>query len=442
MFQAMNQQNSEANVIKRRETLERLYAIMGPFYLILLAIRTFYMLGYSVITIATGELEAMTHRLPLPFADFLRFWLAGKMILTDDRFRIYDINVQTQWLSRYIAPAHYDKQIFLQSVPFMFAMFTPLAGLNFAAAFLLWISIGMLAAGASLYVLLRQYRHWTGLSSGIFLFAILSSLPTWRTIMVGQMGFYFIACIVGYWLAFKDAKHTVAGICLALTTVKPQYSVFLLIPALMQNRKKLLLSFVVAETVLVLLGIATVGWQNVINYPSILWHLESAAVSDPVLMPENMLCFRGPLTVLLGAQMGAKCASVIALAGLGWIAMIWRRFDCLGQEKFPWLVSLTMLILMIFSPHFHYYDELLLAIAAALTLPGVSLNKVLGEKSSLVKIWSLIIIMLPALSWSLMDDSLGPLRYHLVGLINVILLLLACGIIRRLAPATATHIGQ
>ena len=161
-----------------------------------------------------------------------------------------------------------------------------------------------------------------------------------RTVFLGQFAGFVFLWTVGVLLALKTRRDIVAGILLALTTIKPQMS-FLLIPALLvwaigQRRWPFLGSF--AGTMVLLLGASFLllpGWlgefvAQVLRYPSY------TDIGSPVwILTHEFLPFLGaPGEVVLSALL------------LVYLLVECRHLPRAGATsmRFLWLIGLILLV--------------------------------------------------------------------------------------------------
>ncbi len=329
--------------------------------------------------------------------DYVHFYEAGKIALSADRLQAYDPAVQLAWLNRIIAPVQTDSESFVQYMPFVFPLMTPFASIPLHWSQVLF-AFSTLAFGAvCLLALTRRGRQWNLRSAAIFIVAVASSLPSVQTIVTGQISWFLTAVTAIYCLVFVKRREYIAGACLALATVKPQYAIWLAIPAVAGRRYRLLAALVVTELALICLAAAAVGWQNVINYPSILFHAESAT---PVAA-EAMVSVRGVLSQLLPASQTTVIGinACLWIAGLAAAVVMWSRPKEADHQAY--LLSFTIIAAVVLSPHGHLYDTLLLAIPAALTLPSISIAALKDTPDPTLRLWHLIWWLYPLVGWLL-----------------------------------------
>ena len=230
--------------------------------------------------------------------------------------------------------------------PFAYPFYTvfvlgPLAPLSYALAEAIWLVILQfsLIGGVLLCLALVDWRlpHWLVALTGLWAVVFYHSA---RTLFLGQFaGVVFLWAVVALF-ALKTRRDVLAGIFLALTTIKPQMSV-LLIPALLiwgvgQRRWRFLGFF--AGTMALLVGASFLllpGWlgefvAQVLRYPSY------TDIGSPVwILTHHYLPFLGtPGEVVISA-----------LLFLYLLVQCWQ-LPRVGPSslQFLWLVGLVLLI--------------------------------------------------------------------------------------------------
>ena len=230
--------------------------------------------------------------------------------------------------------------------PFAYPFYTvfllaPLAPLSYAWAEAIWLVILQfsLVIGVLLCLALVDWRL-PGWLVGLTALWAIAFYHSARTIFLGQFAGLVFLWLVGVLWALKTRRDVVAGILLALTTIKPQMS-FLLIPALLvwvlgQRRWRFLGSF--GGTMALLLGVSFLvlpTWlgdfvAQVLRYPSY------TAIGSPVwIVTHHYLPWLDtPGEVVLSAML------LLYL-----LVECWRlpRVEA-GSKRFLWLVGLVLLV--------------------------------------------------------------------------------------------------
>lgn len=334
--------------------------------------------------------------------DFISTYMMSKLVLSPDSHKLYDMSTQLLWFNKVIYPATAKVHNYCQYPPFYPLLFIPLTLLTLRQALLAWDGIALALGSAGLYLASRNGRGLSRVSVAILVLGIIASFPTGLAMVNGEMTWLFLALFCVFYVGLIKKRDLIAGVALGVASIKPHFFIFLLIPALVAWRVRLLLT--AAATVAVLLSLAgvVVGWENVFGYPQVLLHAEKF---DIAVFPERMVCLRGPASAFL-----PKTAA-LAVGFLGWIfgsaLTAWFWFRTLRQRKMTaqWAMALSVLWLLITSPHLHVYDCVLIALPAALTLSTVRPSVLASSGPLSLRIWCLILCFYPLASWLFMQAS-------------------------------------
>lgn len=239
-----------------------------------------------------------------------------------------------------LATPEEDQVLFVY--PFYTVFFLwPLTGLDYAWVQAIWLVTVQFALITAVILTLRllawQMPPW--LLAVTLLWAVIFYNST-RTIILGQFAGLLYLWIVGCLLALKHERDVLAGVLLALTTIKPQMS-YLLIPALLiwalgQKRWRFMGTF--GMVMLLLFGFSFLllpGWL-------------SSFVAQVLFYPSYTVT-GSPLWVVTGyywPQLGKPVE--MAAIGLLLLALFWqwRRLPRLpvGSDHFLFIMGLTLII--------------------------------------------------------------------------------------------------
>lgn len=373
-----------------------------------------------------NELLVSFHDQTLVFSDFVNCYWSGQLTRSDLRNQIYNATVQLEAFNRLIAPAHVDKVCVIQYPPMFFLFMAPMTVLPMNLAFMAWclISIGFGFWGLS--AILQDSGRYSRRQKALFLLSVCVFLPAWMTIRMGQLAWWVVALAAAFYLCWKRTSDIACGVILAISTVKPQYTPFLALPALGAQRWKVLIAAAVFEAVLLGACILTFGWDNVVSYPSFLMHAESSSAYAGV-HPEKMVSLRGLLSSFL-PQSVVLPVSFVALSASLSLLWVWHAASKGDKLLLPWAMGLTVVSALVVNPHVHFYDCLLLSVAAGLTLPTVNLFAAVKLQPVSLRVWTTLLLLYPILScglfvywdvfrqWS--ESSINPFA-----LLNLVLLL-------------------
>jgi hypothetical protein len=265
----------------------------------------------------------------------------------------------------------------------------------------------------------------------------MASLPEARGMVLGQPSWLILGLLSGFCAAFLAKQDVVAGILLAISTIKFQYSPFFGVAALAAGRWKIIA--VAAAGFFALLGAAAVivGPDTVLQYPSILLKWETMKEYEIDINPQSMVNFRGVLSILMPSEIAMKFSFPIMIAGLLLTLKVW--FDALkiGAKAVPWALSFSVIAVLLFSAHVHMYECIVLAICAALTFPSFDPVQLLSVNTWRMRLWIWLLAIYPFLLWviflldaKLFHIQIGGMTFSVVTVftfnaINIVLAVLA-----------------
>ncbi len=366
---------------------------------------------------------------PEQFKDFRLDYIFGQLAVSPERERIYDADVQNQWLQQLTAPARLPYVDYLPYPPFFCLLTIPLTWLPINVSYLLFC-LGGLAAGITGTVVV--YRTF-GKKSGKLIFFILLGglvcLPSRQCIQLGQTSWLFAGLIAIYFSSMLAKRDIASGISLCLLAIKPPLAIFMAMAALAHRRWKILSAFGVSIALSLIISATILGGQTVAHYPTVLLKVASTDVFDESFRPEGMIGIQALLSQVLPRQAAKKLAGLAAAATLLPLFLLWKKTQLHSDQQMTWAIAITILTYLLAAPHVNIYDCLLLTIPAALSLPTVSLPDTGDIRPRRLQLWTIIFILFPALScfaYLAVAEASGHRAYNFTFLvINALLLALA-----------------
>jgi len=266
------------------------------------------------------------------------FWRDGLSPYSDEATR----QIQLLIYGRPIPPE--EEQEF-DPGPFAYPFYTvflllPLVWLPYPLAEAVWLVALEVCLFVGLLLLLRVHDwrppRWLLACTAVWAFLF---YPDARALLLGQFAIFVFAMISLTLLALRERRGVVAGVCLALSTIKPQV-VFLLIPLLLwwaaRERRRRFVGGLLGGMAL-LLGaswLAEPDWlagflRQVAHYP------HYTAIGSPIWIVTHVVF------PALGAW-GEGVLSVLAVALLAGVAR-WALREG-GTRTFVWLVGLCLIV--------------------------------------------------------------------------------------------------
>lgn len=293
-------------------------------------------------------------------ADFVAFYAAGRIARQEGAGRVYDLDLQKKYEEQVAGFAISPEDTFpFPHPPFIIPLLLLTAGEQYEAAFLVWSGLMFAFLFLAAVALLRASRaQFDPPARRLLLAGYLLFFPAFVSLANGQDS----ALLVlggGLWVwGLFAGRDWLAGLGLALMTVRPHLALPLALPFIFR-RRGVLLWFAVGCGALALFSLAYVGLEGIEGFIHILFLSGSGEAYH--INENKMINLLGLLLRLLPAADSSLLRSmawgayVAAMAGL---CLWWRRAPALG-----WREAGTALLAVLFTaPHLHFHDLALLLV--------------------------------------------------------------------------------
>ena len=329
--------------------------------------------------------------------DFHPLW-AGTRALLFEGLNPYSAEatreIQIQMYGRPAEPTE-DDEAFAYPL-FIVYVITPFALLPHSQAVAAWLSVLLFALLSGLLLNVRTWNwHPPPWLFGLTVFWGLAFYPNTWALILGQISIIIFALMTTAVWALKAEHDQLAGMCLALSAIKPQMT-FLLIPALLawgvwRRRWAFLASFGVAMVLLVASAFTIVP-----TWISDLWKVARLYM--------DYTPFKPPLQLLAEAcynPLGPVLAAVLMLILLGFVAYVWWQNRDKGVA-FDWTVAMIIIVTNLSAPRTSLVNQV------ALILPTILMFSVLSTRwrysntaiaviqiASIILFWALFAFVVP-----------------------------------------------
>jgi hypothetical protein len=326
-------------------------------------------------------------------ADFALYAAQANVLRSGDTTGIYDLQaLQPRLQEIHDLYAHQAVQAIQVPYPPLFAwLFRPFIAPEPHIGFILW---SILNALAGLYLAWRAATFFHDRERPVVVLLILSSYPVIFALIVGQPILIFACALAHCYLALRAGNDFRAGLYLSLLLFKPQYG-FLLGPVLIWKRRWTAVAGVAVGAVAIITGsVLVAGVSTVLQYPRavtgmvgfrtdfptamINWHALILWLYPHISDPSGMMIE----TVLNGLT--------ILLVGIAWKGP-WQP----GDQRFPLLISVTLVATLLANHHSHQHGGALLAVPLAAAVAQADLSR-------FTRLVIVGMCLLPALSYTLM----------------------------------------
>jgi hypothetical protein len=247
-------------------------------------------------------------------------------------------------------------------------------------------------------------------SQKVISISILLFFPVFISILSGQDSTVLLLglSLWAYGLLFD--RDGIAGLGLAIVTIRPQIALILAIPFLFK-RRKVLWWFLGGAAVLGVLSIALIGIKGAVGFFQILGI--SAKGEGYFLNETAMINFLGLLKRWFPA-MSSPAANisgwVMYIAAAVLLCIIWVRASKIEEKQ----IGLAVLLAIFAAPHLQYHD------LAALLIPVICLMSIINK----AQLWNdLVTALLPlGISWILFLSNFADFfKYNVPYLLGLII---------------------
>ena len=334
-------------------------------------------------------------------ADFIQFYSAGSVVTRGAASHLYDLAVQSEVLRQFTHP------------PFEAILYAPFAFFPYATAFRLWTLLSLSSLGLTFF-LLRPYGSAFSLQERLLLLSAVF-YPVFSAIVQGQDSLLVLLAFTLVVLILKKNRQFWAGVLLGAALVKPQLVLPFALLLVFQGYWKIIAGLATAAALLALLSIFVFGPAVLVQYPSMLLHMnEGANAAAFHLVPQTMPNLRGMLALLFARSLPQHM--VIVICGLlSAVLLVWA---CRAQRvggSFDLSFSFALVITLLISFHLLIHDLSLVLLPAFLFL-----NYLHGVKTRSNTSYYLRVLPLLALFLTLLIVQLTGFRYFSMASFSVI----------------------
>ncbi|MBM6405970.1 DUF2029 domain-containing protein [Phycicoccus sp. CSK15P-2] len=359
------------------------------------------LLVYPVVVIAVFGVvwTASLHSGAVLLPDLLARWSGGRLLVDGRAEVLYDPGVQSA-LQRVVVDA--QRLSWFVSPPPVAVVFAPLGALAYPMAGLVWTvgSAALLAWTAIRAARLHPALEMLGTRRGMLVAA--SCQPVLELVGAGQDTALVLAALVGGASLLVEGREVLAGVVLAVGTVKPHLVLLVPVVLLLGRAWKALVALLAVTTAAV---VATTAWLGIG-----VWYDWVAALTSPLYRTEvgegqawKNASLRGLLDTLGPGAAGPWVSGVWMVLVLVVLVLTagWLRGQ--GVPLWAHLVVTVPLVTALVAPHVLVYDLVLVLPAATLLVArggptaraGVAVGYVL---LFLAPLWHLVALRLPAVS--------------------------------------------
>lgn len=300
-------------------------------------------------------------------SDFIAFFAAGRVAQSAGLASVYDPLLQQQVQEQVVGFELAPGQVLLYNhVPFLLPLLLGLVSGNYVASFLRWVGLlaALFLAGVLLLARLLSREQWPAAQVRTAAGGMLVFFPFFISLMNGQDTAFTTlgVCLLVYGLL--TGQDRIAGLGLALTTVRPQLALFLALPFLFRQRR-IFAWFCLGAAALGLVSFLLLGPSGSADFIELL-RISAAGewygLKEPLMI--NFIGLLWRVVPALGAQAirwSGWGLYGLALAGM---CLAWHRNPRIDARRVGLLITAAVFC----SPHLHYHDLSLLVVPLFLLL--------------------------------------------------------------------------
>jgi hypothetical protein len=320
-------------------------------------------LGYTALWFLTATRDQFWR------GDFTAYYTGWAIMRDGKGGQLYDLDLQTRYQQDILKGKSFkDGLLPYINPPHATLIFTPLAWLPRQMAFWLW-SAGQFGLLVWLLTLLwRIAQHWQRHEQALLLSAVCAFYPLFVTFMAGSFSLILLLATMQFYWKIKRHRELWSGLWLAVGSFKPQ---LMLMPGLITlggRRWRVLISGIIITSVLVAFSLIYPGWQSWQGFFAVVQVIGNMFDAFGIV-PTAMYNFKGTLTLLFANAEHALINRLsIAALGLSILATLWlwRGPWHPDAPTFELKMAISLLLGILFNPHLHPHDGLLLVAPATL----------------------------------------------------------------------------
>ncbi len=300
-------------------------------------------------------------------ADFIVFFTAGRITQTDGAAHVYEPLLQQAVQQAEVGFQLAPGQVLLYNhVPYLIPILRILISGNYVVSFYHWAALLLALCIVGVVLLARVLRQAGWRQAEVWLAAagMITFFPLFVSLLNGQDTAFTFFGLCLYLFGFLTGKDWLAGIGLALTSIRPQVTVLLAVPFLFR-RQKVFGWFCAAAGVLGVLSLVILGVDGMRGFLSLLvvsaggeWY----GLKEPLMV--NLVGLLWRVAPGLGDILIHWFGWAVYGSTLIGLCILWGRIRVITEKQ----IGLAIVLAIFVAPHLHYHDLALLLVALVAAL--------------------------------------------------------------------------
>jgi Glycosyltransferase family 87 len=289
----------------------------------------FTYLGAAVLVFAAVLWTANGPRLEK--VDFSVTYLGARIVHEGRGAQLYDLDQQIKLRSSLYRDPN---PLIYEHPPFEALLLSPLAGLPYKTAYLIWGFLNALI-WLALPFLLRPFaplpKQWTAYLALWLIFA-----PLGVALFQGQSSLILLLCYTLSYIFWRRDQPLIAGVCLGLGLFKFQFVLPFVVILVLRRKWRFVGGFVLIATFWGLLSVAAIGWNGCLSYVKLLLSIGTNPQNVSFGSAVDMPTLHGFVYAVLGDMLQARALSVIvavvSIFLFTFAARSWGKAERQGRE--------------------------------------------------------------------------------------------------------------
>lgn len=310
--------------------------------------------------------------------DFSVTYIGARMVHLGIGPRLYDLSEQKKIKESLQIGG---KTLIFEHPPFEALLLSPLGGLSFRTAYLIW-GLVSIVVWLSLPFLLRPYLH---LPADHLSYALLWLLfaPLWITLYVGQSSLLMLLLYSLAFLFLKRGQEFRSGVAIGLALFKFQFALPFIFIFLLRRKWKVIQGFTLTAAILGGLSLATVGAGGISSYIRLLTavtsHPDSLSYGAAVDMATIQGFMHAAFGRVLNPYLSLLCVTSVSGLLLFWTARNWNGGELARDSGGDDLMFATAVVVSLLTGfHMFTHDLSPMLVSMFLTAPYVWRSKETG----------------------------------------------------------------
>ena len=360
--------------------------------------------------------------------DFIAFYSAGRIAQVDGTLNIYKIEEQKR-MEEVVKGRLITAEEVLPFIhpPFIVPLLQLVVSTDYLSSFLRWIALqlGLYLLSAWIISSLLAKSLFQRFLSGI---VVILFFPVIVSLIGGQDSAILFLGMAIWIVGIINEDDYIAGLGLALTTIRPHIALLLAIPFIFR-RQKVFAGFCLGAGALILVSLFLVGLSGAKDYIQILAISVNGNCNSGQTIMFNLLgCLLRSLPNVSHELLRYIAWVVYAIALVG-LSFLWRKARTIESRHIG-----TLILIGLFAvPHLHYHDLVILLVPIMLSIRKANQFGLVCLHDTPLIIVGLSLLLL--FNHTLLSHYIHPIPYLLMSLLTLWLWLPEHMIRRIHAPA-------